>query len=55
MDEKIIDSMKFAVNEKAERSLKLMNQYRNDNDKFEFYHGQYLAFSEIYTMLSNVS
>jgi hypothetical protein len=53
MDEKIIDSIKFAINEKAETAGKLMNLYRGtDSAKFEFYRGQYLAYCEMYTMLS---
>jgi hypothetical protein len=56
MDEKIIDSIKFAINEKADMASKLMNLYRGtDSAKFEFYRGQYLAYCEMYSMLTNVS
>ena len=34
----------------------LMNQYRDDynKDKYQFYYGQYLAYTEIYSMLNNI-
>lgn len=50
-----LDAIKFAVNEKANQASKLMDQYSNNNKaKFDFYYGQYLAFNEIYSLLSHV-
>ena len=56
MDDKQLDALKFAINEKAETALVLMNQYRDDynKDKYQFYYGQYLAYTEIYSMLNNI-
>jgi len=55
MDDKERDALKFAVKEKVEMSLMLMNQYRDNNEiKYNFCYGQYLAYNEIFTMLNNV-
>jgi len=53
----IIEAQKFAVNEKAKTALLLMNQYRDDynKEKYNFYYGQYLAYNEVYSMLSNIN
>jgi protein involved in sex pheromone biosynthesis len=50
-----MEAILFAVNEKAEAAAKLMNQYRDDynKDNYNFWRGQYLAFTEMYSLLSN--
>ena len=54
MEDKTLDAIMFAVNEKANNASKLMEQYRNTNMvKCSFWLGQYQAFNEIYTMLNN--
>lgn len=56
MDDKQLDALKFSVNEKTKTASALMNQYRDDynKDKYNFYYGQYLAYTEIYSMLNNI-
>jgi len=55
MDEKQLDAMKFAVNEKANNANNLTFEYIGiDRDKVNFYQGQFQAYSEIYTMLCNI-
>ena len=55
MDDKQLDALKFAVNEKANQASTLMTTYAgNDKDKVNFYRGQYQAYNEIYSILSNI-
>ena len=55
MEDKQLDAIKFAVNEKADGALKLMQYYAGtDREKTEFFRGQYLAFNEVYSLLTNV-
>jgi len=54
MDDNQLDAIKFAINEKAIQALESMNKYDgNDNDLYNFYKGQYLAYCETYSMLKN--
>ena len=57
--DKELDAIMFAVNEKAEAARIEMSNYinnlsENGIEKYNFNWGQYQAFSEVYTMLSNV-
>jgi hypothetical protein len=56
MDANQLDALKFSVNEKTKMASALMNQYRDDynKNKYNFYYGQYLAYTEIYSMLNNI-
>lgn len=48
MDDRELDALMFAVNEKANMASSLMQRC---NTKHLFYKGQFMAYSEIYTML----
>ena len=50
-----MDAIMFAINEKAIVASESMNQYRNDSEKYNFWRGQYLAFTEIYSLLNNAN
>lgn len=51
----LLNLIKFYVNEKANDASKHMELNRNHNNKeFQFYYGQYMAFNEIFSMLSNI-
>jgi hypothetical protein len=53
MEDKILDATMFAVNEKANEAAKLMGLFNGtDRIKYEFYRGQYMAFSEVYSLLN---
>ena len=52
-EKKLIELLKFHANDKANRSLKLKDSSEGKQES-EFYHGQYLAFNEIYSMLINI-
>jgi len=49
----LIELLKFSVNEKADKATRMMLNAPNE-DRRSFYHGQYLAFSEVYTMLQAI-
>lgn len=52
---KIINLLKFTINEKAVNASKQMRDYVNENkDKYNFSKGQYMAFSEVYLLLNNI-
>lgn len=51
--EKLLKVLLFAVNEKANQAVALMNQHPKGSDKRHFYHGQYMAFNELYSLMSN--
>ena len=49
----------FYINDKANSASKLMELYRSEtikkaSSKFNFYYGQYLAFSEMYSFVTNI-
>ena len=46
------DSIIFAVKEKVNSALALMNRADSDK-KFQFWYGQYMAFNEILSLLNN--
>lgn len=50
---KIIDLIEYYVNEKAKIASKMMNQ-KSIKHEIRFYHGQYMAFNEIYSLLQNI-
>ncbi len=52
MDKKL-DAMMFAVNEKANNASKKMNEYRCESEEFNFYKGQFQAYTELYSMMKN--
>ena len=47
-----MDAIMFAVNEKINSAQRLMQEAQT-REKFEFRHGQYLAFIEVYSLLKN--
>jgi hypothetical protein len=51
--QKIIDLIEFHVNDKAKTACKMMNQ-KSIKHEIRFYHGQYMAFNEIYSLLQNI-
>jgi hypothetical protein len=51
--EKLIDVLLFTVNEKANKANKMMYSTLSEPRK-HFYHGQYMAFCEIYSLLNNM-
>jgi len=53
MDDKELDSMIFAVEEKRDNAEKQINNYNYDNKKQHFHRGQYCAYVEILSMLNN--
>lgn len=50
---KIIDLLEFHINEKAKIASKMMNQ-KSIKHEIRFYHGQYMAFNEMYSLLQNL-
>jgi hypothetical protein len=51
MTENELDALMFAINEKAMEAQIKVNEYKHD---FIFHKGQYQAYSEVYTMLTNI-
>ncbi len=49
----LIELLKFHLNDKAMSAIKLMEQKTLLHER-KFYHGQYMAFNEIYSMLQNI-
>jgi hypothetical protein len=52
-ERKLIELLEFHVNDKAKDASKMMNQKKLKHE-IRFYHGQYTAFNEIYSMLQNL-
>lgn len=52
-NKELLEQLMFTVNEKAKQATSLKAQHPPGNSKSHFYHGQYLAYSEIYTLLKN--
>ena len=52
-EKKLIELLEFSVNEKANKATSMM-QSAKTSGKVDFYNGQHLAFSEVYTMLQNI-
>lgn len=50
---KIIDLIEFYVNDKAKTASTMMNSKKQKHE-IRFYHGQYMAFNEIYSMIQNI-
>jgi len=50
---KIIDLLEFYVNDKAKTASTMMNS-KSIKHEIKFYHGQYMAFNEIYSMIQNL-
>ncbi len=54
MNEKsLMDLLLFSANEKANQATKLMNK-QTTFEKKSFWHGNYMAFNEMYSLLSNL-
>jgi hypothetical protein len=51
MSENELNALMFAINEKAMQAQTKVNEYKHD---FMFYKGQYQAYTEVYTMLTNI-
>jgi hypothetical protein len=49
----MIEFLKFHANDKANMATKMINQQIPDSKKAHFYHGQYMAFNEMYSLLTN--
>jgi hypothetical protein len=49
----LLELLKQTVNEKANGATKLMYQ-QTKKDKMSFWHGQYMAFNEMYSLLCNL-
>jgi hypothetical protein len=52
-NETLIDLLLFSANEKANQATKLMNE-QTMPEKKSFWHGNYMAFNEMYSLLSNL-
>ena len=52
MEDKKMDALMFAVNKKAEYAANKMYEVE-DEDKRQFWRGQYMAFNEVYSLLKN--
>jgi hypothetical protein len=52
MKDKEIEAIMFAVNEKANEAAKKIHEVE-DKVQSEFWHGQYMAFNEVYSLLKN--
>ena len=52
MEDKKMDALIFAVNKKAEYAANKMHEVE-DEDKRQFWRGQYMAFNEVYSLLKN--
>ncbi|MDD4527770.1 MAG: hypothetical protein PHF25_07045 [Candidatus Margulisbacteria bacterium] len=48
-----MDLLLFSANEKANQATKLMNK-QTTFEKKSFWHGNYMAFNEMYSLLSNL-
>lgn len=49
---KLLELIKFHVNDKANDATKMMND--SVGDRRHFYHGKYMAFNELYSLLINI-
>lgn len=49
----LIELLEFHLNDKAMSAIKLMEQKTLLHER-KFYHGQYMAFKEIHSMLQNI-
>jgi hypothetical protein len=49
----LIELLEFHLNDKAISAIKIMEQKTLLHER-KFYHGQYMAFNEIYSMLQNI-
>ena len=49
----LLDLLLFTANEKANGATKLMYQ-QTKKDKIAFWHGEYMAFNEMYSLLYNL-
>lgn len=54
MTKKDKDLLLFHANEKACIASKMMHAQQPDSLKSHFYHGQFMAFNEIYSMITNI-
>lgn len=52
MIDKEIDAIMFAINQKANEAAKKIHEVE-DEIQSEFWHGQYMAFNEVYSLLKN--
>jgi len=52
-EKKLIELLKFHTNDKAKEAL-LLKDSSVGKQSDRFYHGQYCAFNEIYSMLINI-
>jgi len=50
---KLLESIKFHINEKANQATSMKNSSKSMEHQI-FYHGQYMAFNEVYSMLNNI-
>lgn len=53
-NEKLLELLKFTVNEKANIASSMMDNVESNSTRSHFYHGQYSAFSELYSMLLSI-
>jgi len=52
-NKELLDSLLFHANDKANTASKIMNDEKEKNRK-HFYAGQYMAFNEFYSLLTNI-
>ena len=50
----LLELLMFIVNDKANQATSLMYQQKSNSLRSHFYHGEYMAFCEVYTMLENM-
>ena len=54
MSENELDALMFAINEKAMQAQIKANENDDSAKIYMFHKGQYQAYSEVYTMLTNI-